>query len=220
MSTPAPPDLERLRERLNLIALVLAGQWLPLTAAYWIRFLPPLRPFDLEVPRHAGPVFLAGLLLALVPFLLPRAWFRPRSFERGRLYPALGLRWFRWLATDGDLVLRALRRHDPGYRIVRDRRTRAAHLIGGILNERWHASWFLFGLVTQTLALATGEFGWAAAMTTLNVAFNLLPVLHQRYKRARLRGSLDAALTASSAPAAAAPSARPASSRGTPRTPS
>jgi hypothetical protein len=215
---PTPSSVERLRQRLNLMVLVLPGQWLPLNVVYWLRFLPPLRPVHVTVPEHAGAVFTAAILLACVPFGLPRGWFRTRPFERGAFYRALGLRWFRWLATDGDLVLWLVRRREPRYRIVRDLRTRAQHLAGGITNERWHSSWFLFGLVTQTLAFATGEYRWGAALAALNVVFNLLPVLHQRYKRARLRGSLDAALTAASAPAA--PSARRASAPGTPRTPS
>jgi hypothetical protein len=125
--------------------------------------------------------------LFLIPFVLPLGWFRPRAFERGRFYPALGMRLFRFVAPDGDWVLSRLRRHDPRYRVVRDRVTRDQQIAGSITNERWHLAWFLFGAVTQTFALATGEYVWGTAMTVLNLAFNLLPVMHQRYKRARLR---------------------------------
>jgi hypothetical protein len=180
-------DVERRRHWLNTLILILPGQWLPLTAASWMRFLPPLRPRDLTVPDGCGLVFALAVVLFLTPFLLPIGWFRPRAFERGRLYPALGLRLFRFLATDGDWVLSRLRRHDAGYRIVRDRASRAEHIAGSISNERWHTAWFLFGAVTHTFAFATGAFGWGIATALLNVVFNLAPVLHQRYKRARLR---------------------------------
>jgi hypothetical protein len=192
MTASTHPDVERLRRRLNTLILVLPGQWLPLTALYWMRFLRPFRPHDLAVPDSCGVVFVSAVVLSLVPFLLPTAWFRPRPLERGRLYPALGLRVFRFVATDGDWVLRRLRRRDPGFRVVRDRATRAGHVAAGITNERWHSSWFLFGAVTQTFAFATGEYGWGFVLSVLNVAFNLLPVLHQRYKRARLRSPVEA----------------------------
>jgi hypothetical protein len=191
-------DVERLRGRLNTLILFLPGQWIPVTAAYWLRFLPSFRPQGLAVPDGCGLVFVLAVVLSLVPFLLPRGWFRPRAFERGPFYPALGLRLFRFIATDGDWVLSRLRRRDPGYRVVRDRASRAEHVAGSITNERWHAALLLFGLVSQTFALASGAYGWGILMTVLNVAFNLVPVLHQRYKRARLRAPVAVA-TASAA---------------------
>ena len=88
------------------------------------------------------------------------------------------------------------------YRVVRDRRTRAGHIAGSITNERWHTAWLLLGLVTTASALATGQHGWAIAITIFNVAFNLYPVCHQRYKRARLRTAPDVTAATSSARAA------------------
>ena len=188
MPPSAPPsEVERHRQRLNILALVLPGQFLPLVAIYWLRFVPAFRPAGFEAP---GPppwllvVCAAGLL---VPMVLPPAYFRPRAFERGPFYPALGLRWFRTVAPDGDWINRRLRRLDPSYRVIRNRRMRAEHLSGSVTNERWHTSWLLLGLVTAGSALHTLQFGWAVVVTVFNVAFNLYPVLHQRYKRARVR---------------------------------
>jgi hypothetical protein len=188
VTAPIPrADVERLRQRLNMLVLVVPGQFLSIAAAYWLRFLPAFRPFAFDVPAPPPAVLLAGAAALLVPFVLPRGWFRPRAFERGRLYPALGLRAFRAVATDGDWINRRLRRLDPGYRVVRDRRTRDEHLAGTILNERWHTAWLLLGLLTAASAVATRQYGWAIAVTIFNAAFNLYPVFHQRYKRARLR---------------------------------
>ena len=180
-------DVERLRQRLNMLVLVVPGQFLPIVAVYWLRFVPALRPDAFDAPAPPPAVLLACAAALLVPFALPRAWFRPRAFERGRLYPALGLRLFRAVATDGDWINRRLRRRDPAYRVVRDRRTRDEHLAGTILNERWHTAWLLLGLITAASAVATRQYGWALAVTIFNTAFNLYPVFHQRYKRARLR---------------------------------
>ena len=184
-----PGDVERLRHRLNTLALVLPGQFLSIVAVYWFRFVPAFRPFDFHAPAPPAWVFAICAALVAVPFLLPRAYFEPRSFERGGFYPALGVRWFRAVAPDGDWINRRLRRVDPSYRAVRDRRTRAEHLAGTVVNERWHTAWLLLGLVTLGSALATHQYGWALLVTVFNAAFNLYPVLHQRYKRARVRRS-------------------------------
>lgn len=47
--------------------------------------------------------------------------------------------------------------------------------------------------------MATRQFGWAIAVTVFNAAFNLYPVMHQRYKRARY-GSYSRGGTARAAP--------------------
>ncbi len=70
--------------------------------------------------------------------------------------------------------------------MVRDRATRTEHLAASRTNESWHFSWFLLGAVTVAHALSTDQTGWAIVLGVFNVVFNLLPVLHQRDKRARL----------------------------------
>jgi hypothetical protein len=86
------PDVDTLRNRLNMRVLVVPGQFLTLVAVYWLRFVPAFRPFAFEAPAPPLSVLLACAAALLVPFGLPRGWFRPRAFERGRLYPTLGLR--------------------------------------------------------------------------------------------------------------------------------
>ena len=182
-----PSEVERQRNRLNMLALVGPGQFLTLVAIYWLRFVPAFRPFAFEAPAPAPWLMLTCAGALVLPFLLPRGYFAPRAFERGGFYPTLGLRYFRAVAPDGDWINRRLRRLDPSYRVIRDRRTRAEHIASTILNERWHTSWLLLGLVTLGSALHTRQYGWAVAVTVFNVAFNLYPVWHQRYKRARVR---------------------------------
>ena len=202
MTSPAlRPDVERLRNRLNMPVLFVPGQFLPLVLSYWLRFVPALRPFAFGVPTRPE-VLLACAAALLVPFVLPRGWFQPPGFERGRLYPALGLRLFRTIATDGDWINGRLRRLDPNYRVVRDRRGRDEHIAGTIIGERWHTSWLLLGLMTAGSAVATRQYGWAIAVTIFNAAFNLYPVMHQRYKRARLRPDTTWRAATASAPAA------------------
>lgn len=193
MSDPGvQPDVERLRHRLNLLALVIPGQWLSLTAMYWLRFIPAFRPFEFDVPAPPPWLLLVCAGTLMVPAVLPAAYFRTRAFERGRFYRRFGLRVFHFMAPDGGWVNARLRRIHPAYRVVRDRASRRAHLAASRTNEGWHLSWFLLGMVTVAHAVATDQAGWALLTGAFNVAFNLLPVLHQRDKRSRLssRGSL------------------------------
>ena len=178
---------ERLRHRLNTLSLLLPGQFFGLMAVFWLRFLPPFRPYDFHTPPPRPLVLVAAMLLCLVPFLLPARYFRPRAFERGRFYPRLGVRAFRYLAPDGDWVGRRVRRLDPAFRVVRSRADVRAHIAGTYANERWHLAFLIGGLFTQAFAVASGQLGWALLLTLANAAFNLYPVLHQRYKRARAR---------------------------------
>ncbi len=180
-------DVQRLRDRLNTIALVLPGQWLGLMTIFWMRFFPPLRPFNFTIPVPATLPFLICIGLSLLPFVLPKAYFRPKSFERGKFYPRLGIRWFRYLAPDGEFINRRLRRIDPSYQVILNRAALRNHIQGTYSNERWHSAFFLAGLFTQIFALITGQYVWAILLTITNITFNLYPAMHQRYKRARLR---------------------------------
>jgi hypothetical protein len=180
-------EFERRHDRWNTLALLIPGQWLSLMAIFWGRFFPPLRPFDFTArPPSAASVAICCAVSCL-PFFLPRGYFRPRAFERGRFYPRLGLRLFRYVAPDGDFINRRLRRTDPSYRVVRNRGALREHIAGTYSNERWHLAFFLAGTFTALFAARIGEPVFAALLAILNVAFNLYPVLHQRYKRARLR---------------------------------
>jgi hypothetical protein len=187
------PALDTRRNRLNALALLLPGQWLALMAVFWMRFVPALRPFDFSVEPPPAAATLTAVACCLAPFVLPRAYFTPRRFERGALYRRMGVPLFRALAPDGDLVNRRLRRIEAGYRAVAGRRALADHLEGSIRNERWHLSLFVAGLLTQIFAGLSGQWGWAVVLTTGNLLFNAYPVLHQRYKRARARRAFAAA---------------------------
>jgi hypothetical protein len=175
-------DVQRARRRLNLAILLIPQQWITLTVLFWLQRL--LRPNELVWGMPPGVVLLGASALSVLPVFLPGSYFRPRTFER-RLYSRLGVRIFRRLAPDGDWVNRRLRRIDPAYRVVRDAETRARHLAGSIVNERWHLSWLLFGLVTQAVAYSRGALVYGTLMTVLNVVFNLYPVFHQRDVRSR-----------------------------------
>jgi hypothetical protein len=178
--------VERWRNRLNTAILLLPGQWFGLMAFYWLRFHPSLRPLAFETPFPPPPVFAAGVVLSLVPFLLPMRYFEPLEFERGRFYPRLGLKWFRYIAPDGDLVKRFLQRIQAGYRAIGSREALRKHIEGTYPNERWHLAFFIAGVLTSVHAAVTGQYIFGLLIMVANICFNLFPAMHQRYKRARL----------------------------------
>lgn len=197
VARPDPPGdfMERVqswRNRINTLILVIPGQWLGLMLVYWARFLPAFRPKDFEAAFPSPAAFALGCAVACAPFVFPKGYFVPRRFECGRLYPLLGVRWFRLLATDGALANSLLKRIEPGYRVVRDRATLRTHLAGTYSNERWHLAFFLAGSLTAAHAASTGQPVFCGLIAATNVAFNLYPVFHQRYKRSRARRVLGA----------------------------
>jgi hypothetical protein len=123
-------------------------------------------------------------------------WFRPKRFESERLYEGLGaLLVKRYVPTGGDLVMRRLRRHHPGRRLVTsnltslcqlERRTRLAELI--------HLIGFVGFIVLAASKVAMGSltpFGFAVA-SVLNLMLGLWPVVLQRYNRLRVYRAINA----------------------------
>jgi hypothetical protein len=181
------------RERWNdLIRAAGFALWIFPMAQFWMRFFPPLRPFDFHAPAPHWSLLIAGLTFCAVPYALPAHWFQPLSFEKGPFYPRLGLRLFRLLAPDGDLAKRRLRKLDSGYRVIRNRSDLRKHIAEGISGERTHLAFLLAGFCTAAYAWRLGEAGIATALVLGNVVYNLYPVFHQRYKRVRAARSLRA----------------------------
>jgi hypothetical protein len=184
-------DIQRWRDRLNTLVLILPGQWFGLMAIYWLRFYYPLRPYHFQTPFPDATLFLLGCAVCVVPFILPKGYFMPRPFERGGFYRKLGIHWFRYWAPDGDLINGILRRTQPSYRAIRDCVALRQHIEGTYQNERWHLSFFIAGMLTFCHAITTGQLIFGSLLLLTNVLFNLLPVCHQRYKRARARHVLQ-----------------------------
>lgn len=124
-------------------------------------------------------------MCCVVPYAVPRDWFRPLWFENRRLYESLGVRLFRRAAPDGDWVNRKLRNAESGYRLIRNRSDLHRHVAEGLAGERTHLAFFLAGLGTAAYALRLDEASSVAFLLPGNFMFNLYPVLLQRYKRVR-----------------------------------
>ena len=179
-----------LADRLNTIPFaVMAGGCLGPLLMFWLYVWGPLRPYSYP-PGHLLPgpsfVFLVAGCISLW-WVLPRGYFRVHWFERtGRLYERLGVRAFRHVAPDGDLINRWVRRFTPHYRVVRGRRAAGAFVARTERIERGHAVWLTLGVVSAGYAWILGWHGWALYLTAGNVLVNVYPILLQRYTRSRL----------------------------------
>lgn len=183
---PPPPTVERL----NLLPMAaMAGGWLGPLIMFWSYVWGPLRPFD--YPRGdlapPAPEAVVAFLLCLSAWWTPAWYHRVFSFEvGGRLYERLGVRRFRWIVPDGDLVNRLHRRRQPGYRLIRNRREAEAFVRRTVRSEKGHLVLLLFGSMSAAHAFAIGWRGWACFLLAGNVVVNLYPILLQRYTRSRL----------------------------------
>jgi hypothetical protein len=154
------------------------------TLLLWLQLFwphPPVDPPPAEYPP--APWLVSALVLGGAALALPRLGRRPRPFEE-RLYRAIGVRRFRRYATNGDAIVRAVRRKYPDFTVYRGDRDRL--LANTRLGESSHLALFVSGVVTTVYVLVIGWHVWAVWTAVTNVIGNLYPVLLQRYTRARL----------------------------------
>jgi hypothetical protein len=177
-------------ERANLAVIAaMSALWIGPTLRFWGAAFGPFRPFsygEQDVSPSLAWVLL-GATACFAPCLLPGSFYRCwEGVRRLPFYESLGVRAFRALATNGDLINRWARRKDPEYRLVRGRESMRAWLDRTREGERNHLVLLLMGMLTAAYAVWIGWYGWAAGLTAGNLVFNLYPVLLQRYNRCRI----------------------------------
>lgn len=168
-------EIEKRRQQLNGIPIAI-GTALGLApiAVFWMRFFPPLRPFDFTA---AAPEW-GWIVLCVVPFFVP--------IGRGRVRRWPGMELFHRAAPDGVWINARLRAIDPNYRVVRGRGDLQAQLKSSEAGERAHWMFLIVSALTAAFALRIGEVSTAALLIVGNVIYNVYPILHQRAKRARI----------------------------------
>lgn len=138
----------------------------------------------------AMAVLLASLAIALVVGRrVPEGYFVVRPIERdGRLYRRLGVRAFKHVVPDGDLISRlARRRGDREPRMGLNRAGLSALDTRARIAERAHLISLIAALPLAALAAVLDRPGFSIALLVPNLIFHGYPVLLQRYTRARLR---------------------------------
>jgi hypothetical protein len=182
---------QKFADRANLIIMAVAiNIWLTPMFLFWGAASGPLKPFgypNVDTRPHLAE-FLFWLGLSFLPCVLPRSYYRAGAVASARrLYGPPGILLFKRITPNGDLVNRLARRRYPGYRVLGGRADLAKYLEGMRSGERAHLVFLLMGLFTAVYAARIGWHRWALFLTLGNVAFNLYPVMLQRYNRARLR---------------------------------
>lgn len=199
MTQLRPRNAAAERGNVAVIALI-SALWIAPTFRFWGAAFGPLRPFSYPADDVAPSLaaFAAVLAACFAPCLLPRTWYDCWEGGRGtRLYRVIGVRTFKFFATNGDLINRWARRLDPRYRLVRDEASARAWADQTRAGERSHLVLLLMGLATAGYAARIGWFGWAMGLTASSIVFHLYPVILQRYTRCRVAALLGRGVDAS-----------------------
>ena len=188
MSAEPVDEAKKLALKFNNVMFGLFGGWLALLVMFWLRGFGPMLSYDARPLTVSVPSWFAiSLVAATIAALLPRSFYRPRPFEiEGSLYRAIGIRGFRAIITDGDLINAWVRQRHPGYRVHRGPGRIVSAVESGFKAERSHHVFFWFGLGTSLCAWLGGWHGWAILIALGNVFGNFYPMLLQRYTRGRL----------------------------------
>jgi hypothetical protein len=186
---PALPSFHD-ESKANLLPFaVVCAAWVVPLLKFWAMVWGLFRPFDYAggdvAPRPWA--FAAGCIVCAAVWWLPVSYYRIRRFERdGRVYELLGVRLFRMLVPNGDLVNRWRRRQDPRFRVITNDASAEAFLGRTIVGEKTHLVSFVIGVASSSFAWQIGWLGWAIYLFGANVLFNVYPILLQRYTRARI----------------------------------
>lgn len=180
-NAPALPSF-RDESKANLFPFaIVCAAWLAPLLKFWIL---------VWAGRDAAPrpwAFALACLVCIAPWWLPRSFYGTRNFEAtGRIYELLGVRTFRMLVPNGDLVNRWRRRSDRSFRVITNRASAASFVQRTITGEKTHLVSLLIGFACSLYAWHIGWHGWAVYFFGANIAFNVYPILLQRYTRARI----------------------------------
>ena len=180
----AADPARKLADWFNYLPIGVFGLWAGPILMVWTKLFWP-HPPTIPPPPEQPPVawFAAALVGGVLALALPKAWLTPRAFEAG-LYRTLRVPAFRRYATNGDAIVRAVRRRFPGYTVHRGDLEKI--LSNTRIGELSHLALFVFGLVTTLYLVVIGWHAWAIWTGVTNVVGNLYPALLQRYTRARL----------------------------------
>jgi hypothetical protein len=114
-------------------------------------------------------------------------YFTVLPFERnGRVYEALGVRFFKRFASAGDLVNRRRRRFDSQFRNVRNHDSALEWEARTRFNELAHLLSLAFSVVMIGWLCFRERYTWLPVIALLNLVLNVYPILLQRYNRARI----------------------------------
>ena len=184
---PVPSDAEAYAKRFNNITFGLFGAWLGVAVLFWIRAIGIRSPESPPFEATAWPLLAASIAIGALAASLPRRWYVPSTLAtEARLYERIGVLRLRAIITDGDWINARVRRRFPGYRVHAGRGGLARAARRSFVSERAHHGFWWFGIGASLAAWIGGWPDWSVPILIGNIATNLLPILLQRYTRARL----------------------------------
>ena len=124
-------------------------------------------------------------------FRLWQFYFHAPWERDGRVYERLGIRTVGRFMAGGYYSLAAINRiRGRRHRSVRGRRAAYEWLIFTFVAELAHLFFFVVMLAISAKAASTGRWDRAGIVAGLNLVVNVIPVMVQRYNRARIVSAL------------------------------
>ncbi len=156
--------------------------------AHFVEKPKPTTPVENAIIQAAPDEEQTPLWLRETTKRIADAWFDPKSFESPEAYERLGVKTIkRYMPTGGDIVTRLVRKMVGGGGWVRGNLESLKDMEHFTrLYEGAHIAAFALLSANIGLELASGDTKTAAAVTALNIATNVFPIMLQRYNRLRL----------------------------------
>jgi hypothetical protein len=175
MTTPKEKDLEKLKDRLNLVLIALLCS-------------TTLAPCVLFYFRGAGEFKWLGLFIGISYLIsrLPKRFYDQLQISTNlKVYKKLKVDLFKKLSTNGDFINKKIRTKYPTHRNVKNLETIREKLNETYSIEKAHTVLFVFCLLTSIYAFWTNSIATAILLFIGNTLFNYYPNLLQQYNRIR-----------------------------------
>lgn len=167
----------------------LAGLYNLLLNLFWsaLSFVP-LCIFCYERVENSFLFLFIGL--SLLPALLSHSTIDKLQLAKStKTYKKLGVSLIQHVSQSGVFINYLIRRQYPSHKVVRrERRSIEALLKQTYFFEKFHITGLVFFCLNSIYALGKGLVGWALFLTSINLVYNVYPILLQQYIRLKLAG--------------------------------
>jgi hypothetical protein len=148
-------------------------------------FIPVIIFWILTNPAPYCYIFLLiSILFQLVPLKVLQLSNNPAFYER------LGVKFIRKFVQNGQYINSYIRHSNPGYKVVKHRKSASKYIKTAVMYERYHLICFVCFLLTAAYALALNSIWFFLLISLANVIYNISPILLQQYNKARINRML------------------------------
>jgi len=131
--------------------------------------------------------FYIFLGVSVAGMVIPEKWLDRFTISKSTsFYRKAGVRFAQKFTQDGVLINQFIRKKNPEYEVIRNKKTIEKLRKKGFANEKFHLMMFIFFLLAGIYALICQYWLWGFIILLTNILFNVYPVLLQHYNRLRM----------------------------------